>query len=235
MYDFDGGQIDFKYRVQNKKLALEYSTSGPTGKYTTCIEGKAYMAFYSKGYVGISAGNPHLQNVNEIDVHRIDFFNMNPEYYQHDAADIVDEQHYYKRDENGFVGKTAYPFSAKLSTIELGKVAYDILELKRNAREHQKEQFKKTLNIIKKDDDISEVLFKMFEQMRLVNDDLVNHLKIQKTKKSAIESFEKVLLKDSDYAYFLGQIRKEDATLFEISQKFTDLTAEAKRILDEIK
>lgn len=43
------------------------------------------------------------------------------------------------------------------------------------------------------------------------------------------------MLKDSDYAYFLGQIRKEDSTLYEISQKFTDLTAEAKRILDEIK
>jgi hypothetical protein len=81
MYDYDGGQIDFKYRVSNKKLNLQYSTSGPNGKYTTCIEGKSYMAYYSKGYVGISAGNPHLQNVNEIDVHRIDFFNMNPEYY----------------------------------------------------------------------------------------------------------------------------------------------------------
>jgi hypothetical protein len=101
--------------------------------------------------------------VNEIDIHRIDFFNMNPEYYQHDAADVVDEQHYYKRDENGFVGKTAYPFSAKLNTIELGKVAFDILELKRNQREHEKEQFRKTLNIVKKEDDVTEVLYKMFE------------------------------------------------------------------------
>jgi len=103
---------------------------------------------------------------------------MNPEYYQHDAADVVDEQHYYKRDENGFVGKTAYPFSAKLNTIELGKVAFDILELKRNQREHEKEQFRKTLNIVKKEDDVTEVLYKMFEQLRLVNDDMVNHLKI---------------------------------------------------------
>jgi hypothetical protein len=98
---------------------------------------------------------------------------MNPEYYQHDAADIVDEQHYYKRDENGFVGKTSYPISAKLSTIELEKVAYDILELKRNQREHQKEQFRKTLNIVKKEDDMTEVVYKMFEQLRLLNDDMV--------------------------------------------------------------
>ena len=88
---------------------------------------------------------------------------MNPEYYQHDAADVVDEQHYYKRDENGFVGKTAYPSSAKLDTIEMGKVAYDVLELKRNQREHEIEQFRKTLNIVKKEDDVTEVLYKMFE------------------------------------------------------------------------
>ena len=88
---------------------------------------------------------------------------MNPEYYQHDAADVVDEQHYYKRDENGFVGKTAYPSSAKLDTIEMGKVAYDVLELKRNQREHEIEQFRKTLNIVKKNDDINEVVYKMFE------------------------------------------------------------------------
>lgn len=83
----------------------------------------------------MTSGNPYLQNVNEIDVHRIDFFNMNPEYYKHDAHDIVEEQNYYKRDESGFVGKTQYPWSAKLNTIEMGKVAVDILEMKRNMRE----------------------------------------------------------------------------------------------------
>ena len=36
----------------------------------------------------------------------------------------------------------------------------------------------KSLHIVKKNDDISEVIFKMFEQMRLLNEDLTNHLEI---------------------------------------------------------
>lgn len=80
-----------------------------------------------------------------------------------------------------------------------------------------------------------ETMYKMFEHMRLINDEMVSHLEVQKTKKHAIEAFEQQLLKDSDYALFIGQIKQEDATLFEISQKFTDLTSEAKRILDSIK
>ena len=84
-----------------------------------------------------------------MDVHRIDFYNMNSDYYKHDAHDIVEQQEYYKRDENGYVGKTVYPWSAKLNTIEMGKVAFDIFELKRNNREYQKEQYMKSLNTIK--------------------------------------------------------------------------------------
>jgi hypothetical protein len=79
--------------------------------------------------------------VNDIDVYSIDFFNGNSEFYQHDAQEIVEEQQYYKRDENGFVGRTQYPWSAKLNTIELGKVAFDVLEMKRVQREYVKEQF----------------------------------------------------------------------------------------------
>jgi len=45
----------------------------------------------------------------------------------------------------------------------MGKVAIDIFEGMRNLRDYRKEQFQKSLNVIKKDDDISEVLFKMFE------------------------------------------------------------------------
>lgn len=60
----------------------------------------------------------------------------------------------------------------------MGKVAIDIFEGMRNLRDYRKEQFQKSLNVIKKDDDISEVLFKMFEQMRLLNADLNNHLEI---------------------------------------------------------
>lgn len=42
-------------------------------------------------------------------------------------------------------------------------------------------------------------------------------------------------MKDSDYQFFLDEIKKEEATLKEISQKFFELTSESKRILDDIK
>ena len=99
---------------------------------------------------------------------------MNHDYYKHDAHDIVDEQTYYKRDENGFVGKTQYPWSAKLNTIEMGKIAVDILELKRNNREFLKEQFQKSLSIVTREDDQGETLYKLNEQLRLMNDDLTS-------------------------------------------------------------
>jgi hypothetical protein len=46
---------------------------------------------------------------------------------------------------------------------------------------------------------------------------MVSHLKIQKTKKDAVEKFEAVLLKESDYMNFLKQIKKEDDMLYELS------------------
>lgn len=64
--------------------------------------------------------------------------------------------------------------SAKLNTIAMGKVAYDILELKRNQREFWKEQFARSLHIIKKEDDLSEVMYKLNEQVRLLNDDMIS-------------------------------------------------------------
>ena len=113
--------------------------------------------------MGVTSGNPVNQNVNDVDVYSIDFFNMNSQFYQLDAKEVVEEQQYYKRDENGFVGKAQYPWSAKLNTIEMGKIAFDVLEMKRVQREYQREQFQKSLNIVKLEDDISEVLFKLFE------------------------------------------------------------------------
>jgi hypothetical protein len=77
--DFDGGQIDLKYRVDKTALFLDYSYDGTS--FNPCINGKRYAGFATKGYVGISSGNPTSQNVNEIDVHKIDFYNMNAEYY----------------------------------------------------------------------------------------------------------------------------------------------------------
>lgn len=119
MNTFFGGNIDLKYKVDTAKFSLDYSLdSGKT--WTTCIDQKTYPGIHRHGYIGVTAGNPAMQNVNNIDVHRIDFFNMNPDFYKHDGQNIVDHHFYYKRDENGFTGKTAYPWSAKLNTIKLG-------------------------------------------------------------------------------------------------------------------
>ena len=83
----------------------------------------------------------------------------------------------------------------------MGKVAFDVLEMKRHQREYLKEQFTKSLHIVHAEDDLSEVLFKLFEQMRLMNDDLKNHLSIQDTKKDAIKELEISL-----HTSFIGRI-----------------------------
>ena len=234
MPDFDGGSLDVKYTVENHDLSLSYSIDGGVS-WSSCIQKKAYVSFKLSGFFGVSAGNPEIQNVNDIDVHRIDFYNMNSDYYKHDAHDVVESQEYYKRDENGYVGKTVYPWSAKLNTIELGKVAFDILELKRNNREYTKEQYMKGLNTIFAEDDISEILFKMNEQMRLINDDLMSHIILQQQKKNAVMDFESKILHEKDYKEFTGILEKEDKNLYEISNKFSELTKEAKSILDDIR
>ena len=118
---------------------------------------KGYPGLKLKGWIGVSSGNPINQNVNELNVHSIDFFNLNPEFYQHDAQDIVEGQSYLKRDATGYVGQTKYPWSAKLNTIDLGKVAVDIFEGMRALRDYQKEQFAKSLNIIKKHQHITRI------------------------------------------------------------------------------
>lgn len=58
----------------------------------------------------------------------------------------------------------------------MGKVGFDIFEYKRVRREYQNEQFMKSLNTVTENDDFGEMLFKLFEQVRLINDDLDNHL-----------------------------------------------------------
>lgn len=85
---FDGGQIDIKYRVDKTNLFVDYALNGEK-TWTSCIAGKSYPGLHSQGYYGISSGNPVLQNVNDIDVHRIDFFNQNYNFYKHGADGIV--------------------------------------------------------------------------------------------------------------------------------------------------
>lgn len=40
---------------------------------------------------------------------------------------------------------------------------------------------------------------------------------------------------EHDYQVFLDKIKEEDQRLYELSQKFSELTSEAKKILDEIR
>ena len=43
---------------------------------------------------------------------------------------------------------------------------------------------------MKTDDDVQEVIFKIFEQVRLMNEEMKNHLSIQDTKKQHIKQLE---------------------------------------------
>lgn len=88
----------------------------------------------------------------------------------------------------------------------MGKVAFDVLEMKRVQREYYSEQFNKALNIVNKGDDYAEVVFKLFEQMRLLNEDMGNHLSIQDTKRDHIKDLESRLLKEEDYKKFLDYV-----------------------------
>jgi len=44
-----------------------------------------------------------------------------------------------------------------------------------------------------------------------------------------------MLLTETDYRYFLEQVKQQDNQLYDLSQKFAALTAEAKKILDSLK
>jgi len=74
----------------------------------------------------------------------------------------------------------------------------------------------------------------MFEQMRLLNQDLNGHIDVQKQKKDTIRSLEKRLMKKENYEFLVEKVQKEYSLLSEISRKFSELTSEAKKILDSI-
>lgn len=42
-------------------------------------------------------------------------------------------------------------------------------------------------------------------------------------------------MKEEDYQFFLDQVKNQDNQLYDISLKFSDITKEAKRILDSLK
>ena len=82
MYDFDGGALDVKFINENGELTIEYSANGDS-KFQGCITRKKYPPLQKNGFIGVTAGNPIHQNVNDIDVQGVDFFNMNATFYQH--------------------------------------------------------------------------------------------------------------------------------------------------------
>jgi hypothetical protein len=83
MPEFMGGEIDIKFNVQHGRLTLDYVIGGEDTRkpYQSCIVNKGYPGLKLKGYIGVSSGNPVSQNVNELNVWSIDFFNMNSEFY----------------------------------------------------------------------------------------------------------------------------------------------------------
>lgn len=97
---------------------------GDEGNYKSCIGGRNFPTIHKQGFIGVTASNAGSSNINELDVEAIDFFNLNEFFYQHEHES--DQDHI--RDESGYLGATAYPWSAKLDTIALGEVAFDVLE-----------------------------------------------------------------------------------------------------------
>ena len=55
--EFDGGQLNIVYRVDRTQLFVDYSF-GDDQPYKSCISGKRYVGFQTKGYIGVTAGNP---------------------------------------------------------------------------------------------------------------------------------------------------------------------------------
>jgi len=220
--------------VEDGRLSVAYNLFGDEKSYTTCIMGKTYPQLRAKSFVGISAANPSFSDVNEIDVESVEFYNRNKNFYQHDEA-VRDHDELLVRDETGYLGATKYPWSAKLDTISLGKVAVDIFEQKRLQREHLQEQQKKQLFIVSPEDDMTEAIFKLFEQIKAVNEDMNRHIKFQKNKKKSIENFERIMMSESEYQSLVDQVKEYDGTLVNISQKFSAMTREAKRVIDEAK
>lgn len=44
-----------------------------------------------------------------------------------------------------------------------------------------------------------------------------------------------MLMREEDYQFFLDKVKNQDNQLYDISLKFSDITKEAKKILDSLK
>lgn len=88
--------------------------------------------------------------------------------------------------------------------------------------------------MIKKEDDTGEVLFKLNEQMLVMNKYMEEMVMTQLRKRESIYEFEKKMLKTEDYQYFVDELEKQDAKLYEVSNTFSSLTSRTKKLLEEI-
>lgn len=102
-------------------------------------------------------------------------------------------------------------------------------------REYLKEQQAKALFQVTPDDDAPQTIYKIFEQIRVLNSDLTRQLEYQKTKRKAVEDFERRLIKEEEYEMLVNELNSYDDALVSVSLQFSDLTKEAKRIIDEAK
>lgn len=68
-----------------------------------------------------------------------------------------------------------------------------------------------------------------------MNDDLNKHVEFQKTKKGQIENFERVMMDEDDYQELVDEVTNYDTILVSVSSKFSELTREAKKIIDYAK
>ena len=68
----------------------------------------------------------------------------------------------------------------------MGEVAVDIFEMLRNNRHFMKEQAYRALNVIKEDDDVGEVLFKLNEQMLGMNKNMESLVNLQVNKRRQV-------------------------------------------------
>jgi len=69
----------------------------------------------------------------------------------------------------------------------------------------------------------------------VLNDDLGRQIQFQKNKRKSIEDFERRLITEEEYELFVGELTSYDDVLVKVSLQFSDLTKEAKRIIDEAK
>lgn len=123
---------------------------------------------------------------NDIDIKMIEFFNLNPSYYQNIHG--IEEMDFFQRDKK--IEKQYQGENGKLQTSELGKTAHDIIEIKREVKKEEEKEKKRTISNIAKEDPLNEIVFKMFEQVKSFNQRLSDLTDDQKDTKQDLDKLE---------------------------------------------